>query len=99
MTTGVILLNFGEPAEPTRDAVVPYLERIFYQNRFLEDDLPDTAARERSQELAERRAPGLMAEYEVIGGRRSTSSRPRRSRPWRPVPGARARHDGDTRRS
>jgi len=68
MTTGVVLLNFGEPAEPSRDAVVPYLERIFYNNRFLEGDMPEAQARERSRELAERRAPSLIEEYEEIGG-------------------------------
>ncbi|MFB6164720.1 MAG: ferrochelatase [Haloarculaceae archaeon] len=68
MTTGVILLNFGEPAEPDRAEVVPYLERIFYDNRFVEGDLDEDEARERSRELAERRAPGLIAEYEEIGG-------------------------------
>ena len=56
MTTGVILLNFGEPSEPTREEVVPYLERIFYNNRFLEGDMPEEQARERSRELAEKRA-------------------------------------------
>ena len=68
MTTGVVLLNFGEPPEPTRDVVVPYLERIFYDNRFIEGDAPEAVARERSRELAERRAPGLIEEYESIGG-------------------------------
>ncbi|MBP2249881.1 ferrochelatase [Halarchaeum solikamskense] len=68
MTTGVILLNFGEPSEPTREEVVPYLERIFYNNRFLEGDMPEEQARERSRELAEKRAPSLIEEYEDIGG-------------------------------
>lgn len=68
MTTGVILLNFGEPSEPTREEVVPYLERIFYNNRFLDGDMPEEQARERSRELAEKRAPSLIEEYEDIGG-------------------------------
>ena len=68
MTTGVVLLNFGEPPEPEREAVVEYLRRIFLANARLE--AADTAAerRERARELAERRAPGLLAEYEAIGG-------------------------------
>lgn len=67
MKLGVIVLNFGEPEEPTLEQVVPFLERIFYKNASLEH-LPDEAARrERSRELAERRAPGLIEEYEEIG--------------------------------
>jgi ferrochelatase len=68
MTTGVIVLNFGEPAEPTEKAVVPYLERIFLQNAALENADTEAEARERSRELAERRAPALLTEYEEIGG-------------------------------
>ncbi|MFC4549702.1 MULTISPECIES: ferrochelatase [Halorussus] len=68
MTTGVVLLNFGEPAEPTREKVVGYLERIFMNNRSLEGDTTEEEARERSRQLAERRAPGLIEEYEGIGG-------------------------------
>jgi ferrochelatase len=65
MPTGVLLLNFGEPSEPDRDAVVQYLSLIFRANADL-DDAPDPEVRAR--ELAERRAPGLLAEYEEIGG-------------------------------
>ena len=68
MTTGVVLLNFGEPAEPTRENVVDYLERIFLTNRSLDGDTTEAEARERSRQLAERRAPGLIEEYEAIGG-------------------------------
>jgi ferrochelatase len=68
MTTGVLVLNFGEPAEPTEEAVIPYLERIFFQNAALEDADTEAEARERSRELAERRAPALLEEYEDIGG-------------------------------
>jgi ferrochelatase len=68
MTTGVVLLNFGEPSEPTREAVVPYLERIFLNNASLEEADTEAEARERARELAERRAPGLIEEYEEIGG-------------------------------
>ncbi len=65
MTTGVVLLNFGEPAEPERDIVVDYLQRIFLANAPLEEaEDPETRARE----LAKRRAPGLIEEYEAIGG-------------------------------
>jgi ferrochelatase len=66
--TGVVLLNFGEPPEPDRDAVVDYLTRIFYNNADLEEYDGEEAAMERSRELAQRRAPGLMEEYEEIGG-------------------------------
>jgi len=68
MTTGVVLLNFGEPSEPDREAVVDYLERIFMANADLEEYDSEAAARERSRKLAERRAPGLVEEYEEIGG-------------------------------
>ena len=68
MKTGVILLNFGEPAEPSREAVVPYLERIFFDNADLEEYDSVDAARDRARKLAERRAPGLIEEYEEIGG-------------------------------
>ncbi len=67
MTTGVLLLNFGEPEETTRDAVVPYLERIFMSNMEMEDIDNEEKARERARELAEKRAPGLLAEYEEMG--------------------------------
>jgi ferrochelatase len=68
MTTGVALLNFGEPPEASREAVVDYLERIFYNNASLDGDTTEEAARERSRTLAKRRAPGLIEEYEEIGG-------------------------------
>jgi len=67
MKTGVILVNFGEPARATLDYVAPFLERIFFQNANLEGG--DTEARrKRSQELAAARAPSLLEEYEKIGG-------------------------------
>lgn len=68
MLTGIILLNFGEPESPTPEAVIPFLERIFNLNAGLERHGSVEAARARSRELAEERAPGLIAEYEVIGG-------------------------------
>jgi len=68
MTTGVMLLNFGEPSEPEREAVVDYLERIFFNNRDIEGETTEEEARERSRQLAERRAPALIEEYEEIGG-------------------------------
>lgn len=67
MRTAIVLLNFGEPEEPTIEAVVPFLERIFLRNSPLEALEPD-AARRRAHELAERRAPGLVADYARIGG-------------------------------
>ncbi|MFB6069488.1 MAG: ferrochelatase [Halanaeroarchaeum sp.] len=68
MHAGVVLLNFGEPARSDRAAVVDYLERIFFDNADLEDYDSPAAARERARTLAERRAPGLVEEYEQIGG-------------------------------
>ena len=68
MTTGVVVLNFGEPDEPTRENVLGYLERIFMNNADLEGDTTEEEARQRSRQLAERRAPGLIEEYEEIGG-------------------------------
>jgi len=68
MDTGVVLLNFGEPAEPEREAVVEYLARIFLNNAELEGANTEDERRERSRQLAERRAPGLIGEYEAIGG-------------------------------
>jgi ferrochelatase len=70
MTTGVVLLNFGEPSTAERDVVEDYLQRIFYSNMDIEEDpdLTPGAARKRAQKLAERRAPGLIEEYEEIGG-------------------------------
>jgi ferrochelatase len=68
MTTGVAMLNFGEPSEPDRELALDYLERIFYANADLEEADSEEAARERARTLAKRRLPGLMEEYENIGG-------------------------------
>jgi ferrochelatase len=67
MTTGIILLNFGEPAVAERDRVVSYLERIFQTNAAIEGDSGEEAG-ERARTLAERRARGLMEEYDAIDG-------------------------------
>ena len=68
MTIGVTLLNFGEPSEATLEAVVPFLERIFLTNASLEGQAAPEAVRARCHELAQRRAPGLIADYQAIGG-------------------------------
>jgi ferrochelatase len=68
MTTGIAVLNFGEPAAADRTTVVDYLERIFLANMDIEGETTPEAARERARSLAERRAPGLMEEYEEIDG-------------------------------
>ena len=68
MDTGIVLLHFGEPAAPDRDVVIEYLERIFYANADLEAADSESEARERAEQLARRRAPGLVEEYEAIGG-------------------------------
>lgn len=64
---GILFINFGEPDEPTPEKVEPFLERIFLQNGGLEGHTTEEA-RERARTLAKRRAPGLIREYESIGG-------------------------------
>lgn len=64
MKTGVLLLNFGEPERPSVDAVVPYLESIFAANFRLEHAADPDAGRRRARELAERRAPALVEDYQ-----------------------------------
>ena len=68
MKTGVLVLNFGEPETPTREAVLPFLERIFLMNSGLEGRAPDDVRRARSRQLAEDRVDGLVEEYRAIGG-------------------------------
>jgi ferrochelatase len=67
MRSAVLLLNFGEPERATLEEVVPFLQRIFQLNVGLETQTGD-AARERTRRMAEARAPGLIEEYERIGG-------------------------------
>jgi len=67
MSTGIIVINFGEPAEPDLDQVVSFLERIFISSG-LERSADPEAYRAHARTLAERRAPGLLREYERIGG-------------------------------
>ena len=61
----VLLINFGEPAEPVLEEVTPFLERIFLQNADLE---ADRSARSRAAQLAAARAPQLVEAYRAIGG-------------------------------
>lgn len=68
MTTGIVLLNFGEPETATLEEVVPFLEKIFMINAPLEDIDGYERAKQRSHHLAAERAPGLIEEYELIGG-------------------------------
>ncbi|MFS8638547.1 MAG: ferrochelatase [Gemmatimonadota bacterium] len=68
MDTGIILLNFGEPEDPTPEVVVAYLERIFRTNMSLEGNLPPERVQARVKQLAEERAPGLIEELKSIGG-------------------------------
>lgn len=65
MSIGIVVINFGEPAEPTLEQVRPFLERIFLQNAGLE---PGESARARARQLADDRAPSLIDEYRAIGG-------------------------------
>ncbi|MCG6955097.1 MAG: ferrochelatase [Gemmatimonadetes bacterium] len=67
MSTGILVLNFGEPDEATLEKVRPYLERIFLQNASLEGHADDAAVA-RARQLATDRAPGLVADYAAIGG-------------------------------
>ncbi|HIF07112.1 MAG TPA: ferrochelatase [Gemmatimonadetes bacterium] len=64
MKIGVLILNFGEPENPTLEEVIPFLERIFARNAPLESD----QGSDRTRKLAEARAPGLIEEYKEIGG-------------------------------
>lgn len=64
MKVGVLILNFGEPENPTLKEVVPFLERIFARNSSLESE----NGKSRALKLAEARAPGLVEEYKEIGG-------------------------------
>ena len=64
MKAGIVVLNFGEPEAATREAVVPFLEKIFMINASLEDH----AALERSKQLAGERADSLIEELKKIGG-------------------------------
>jgi protoporphyrin/coproporphyrin ferrochelatase len=67
MRIGVIVLNFGEPEQTTHEEVRAFLERIFLRNGGLER-LSGDAARDRARELADQRTPGLVEDYNVIGG-------------------------------
>lgn len=64
---GVLVVNFGEPEDLSLGVVTEYLERIFLQNVDLEDHRAEAAVA-RAKQLAARRAPGLVEEYEEIGG-------------------------------
>lgn len=64
----VHLLGFGEPAGIDRDETLAYLERIFRSNARLDGDLTPRQVQARCRELAERRLPGLLEDYERIGG-------------------------------
>jgi ferrochelatase len=67
MKTAILLVNFGEPEHATLDEVVPFLQRIFNLNVSLEAQA-GVEAQERTRRMAEARAPGLIEEYELIGG-------------------------------
>ncbi len=64
----MMVVNFGEPAHPTLEEVVPFLERIFIRNRELEAHATREEALARARKLAVERAPSLLDEYALIGG-------------------------------
>ncbi|MGI9039370.1 MAG: ferrochelatase, partial [Gemmatimonadota bacterium] len=66
--TEVLLLGFGEPDGASPGETLAYLERIFLANARLDGEMSADARRRRCRDLAERRAPGLQADYERIGG-------------------------------
>jgi protoporphyrin/coproporphyrin ferrochelatase len=68
MRIGVLLLNFGEPENYDHDSVVRFLERIFVVNAPLMGEATPEQVLARSRKLAEDRAPGLIEEYQEIGG-------------------------------
>ncbi|MEO5511109.1 MAG: ferrochelatase, partial [Longimicrobiales bacterium] len=68
MKSAVVLLNFGEPEDPTLESVTAFLERIFNLNKDLERHVDHAAAAARSHALAVQRAPSLVADYHAIGG-------------------------------
>ena len=68
MRVGVLLLNFGEPENPTPEEVTLFLERIFQANAPLEGTRIEANRGARSRELTAARAPGLMDTYRAIGG-------------------------------
>ncbi|MEX2532143.1 MAG: ferrochelatase [Gemmatimonadota bacterium] len=64
----ILVLNFGEPQAASPEEVIPFLERIFLANSTLEPHETEEDRACRNRQLAERRAPGLIEEYEEIGG-------------------------------
>ena len=52
MSVAVVLLNFGEPENPTLAEVTPFLERIFQANAPLERTTVEASRGARSRELA-----------------------------------------------
>lgn len=68
MTTGILMLNFGEPETPAREVVTAFLERIFHSNARLDPSSDPETVRQHARAMAERRAPGLAEEYRRMGG-------------------------------
>ena len=68
MRVGVVLLNFGEPENPTLDNVTTFLELIFQANAPLEGNAIEPSQQARSLEMAAARAPELVQVYREIGG-------------------------------
>jgi ferrochelatase len=68
MKAGILVINFGEPENPTPEEVIPFLEKIFALNMSLEGTMSAEQQRARVHQLATNRAAGLIEEYKVIGG-------------------------------
>ena len=68
MKVEVVLLNFGEPEDPTLENVTSFLEEIFQANAPLEGSTIESSRGARSRELAAERAPDLVETYRHIGG-------------------------------
>jgi ferrochelatase len=74
---GVVLLNFGEPENPTLDEVTPFLERIFQANAPLERPAGATLEAEPAgAQPRAGRAPGPRAGRDVPRDRAAPAERP-----------------------
>ncbi len=68
MTTGIVVLTFGEPATTDRETIHSYLTRIFADNAGLDAADSEQSVQQRAQALARKRLDSLQADYEAIDG-------------------------------